>query len=498
MKYFYITIALLLVSINLNAENIWWKEINIPDKMKNIYHMIGIKEKDDGSIFWIFSFVDSIVDHEIPALMKTDKDGNVNWLFYKSYDKKVIPNYIQVNENGEIIYHCIWVRIFGVDDNIDFRPLVIKLNKKGEFIEDYVDSASPVERFKTFWYQGSFVENNDKNIINFTFLYRNKNNYFYINKWDSLCNFQQQIMFDSVSYSFEPGKDKTFYIPFAIRTNDDGYLLRIACFTYSGKRFGGYYLKLDKDFKKEWEIIPFDDDPLIYYEDYKTILLKNNDFAVISKTIPISVADSQKYGLNIRRFDMKGKLISNTYNYSKGNFYINDFIEDSDGGFAIVGDSNDLKTKSSTIFYLLKTNIKGEIINSKFWDLGGRTHSLKKLALSNDKNYFVMANRWDNKGYYQFYYAKLNSIITSVEEQVDYNKTLLIFPNPASVIITIHLGLQGGTVAIYDLLGEKVYESKIEGDNPLNIDVSEWQCGVYLCVFRNINGTITEKIVIAR
>ncbi|MBM2816711.1 MAG: carbohydrate esterase, sialic acid-specific acetylesterase [Ignavibacteria bacterium] len=73
-----------------------------------------------------------------------------------------------------------------------------------------------------------------------------------------------------------------------------------------------------------------------------------------------------------------------------------------------------------------------------------------------------------------------------------------ISPNPAGESITIRHGLQSGVVAIYNLLGEKVFDSKIEGENPLNIDVSEWRSGVYLCVVRGGSGIITEKVVIAR
>ncbi|MBM2816427.1 MAG: hypothetical protein HW421_3189 [Ignavibacteria bacterium] len=86
----------------------------------------------------------------------------------------------------------------------------------------------------------------------------------------------------------------------------------------------------------------------------------------------------------------------------------------------------------------------------------------------------------------------------SVEEQPPPQPSFSISPNPAGGSITIRHGLQSGIVAIYNLLGEKVYERKIEGENPLNIDVSEWRSGVYLCVLRGGNGIITDKMVIIR
>ncbi|MBM2815048.1 MAG: two component regulator propeller domain protein [Ignavibacteria bacterium] len=81
------------------------------------------------------------------------------------------------------------------------------------------------------------------------------------------------------------------------------------------------------------------------------------------------------------------------------------------------------------------------------------------------------------------------------------NKLIQIFnisPNPADNSITILHGLQSGSVAIYNLFGEKTYETKIEGDSTLNINVSEWRSGVYLCVVRGASGIITNKVVIAR
>ncbi|MBM2816361.1 MAG: hypothetical protein HW421_3123 [Ignavibacteria bacterium] len=95
----------------------------------------------------------------------------------------------------------------------------------------------------------------------------------------------------------------------------------------------------------------------------------------------------------------------------------------------------------------------------------------------------------------QFDTTGINAI---VEEKPPPTQPFSISPNPAGESITIRHGLQSGVIAIYNLLGEKIYESKIEGENPLNIDVSLWRSGVYLCVVRGTGGTITEKVVIAR
>ncbi|MDP3831168.1 MAG: hypothetical protein Q8Q47_07845, partial [Ignavibacteriaceae bacterium] len=45
-------------------------------------------------------------------------------------------------ENGNISVYCTWVKVFGMGFEIDMRPLIIKLDKDGNFIEDLCDSTA--------------------------------------------------------------------------------------------------------------------------------------------------------------------------------------------------------------------------------------------------------------------------------------------------------------------------------------------------------------------
>ncbi|MBM2816770.1 MAG: two component regulator propeller domain protein [Ignavibacteria bacterium] len=121
--------------------------------------------------------------------------------------------------------------------------------------------------------------------------------------------------------------------------------------------------------------------------------------------------------------------------------------------------------------------------------------------LKNDK-YLIICMDNDSSGTGGVYRAPLKDCMidtssTAVAEPQP-QPSFAISPNPAGENISIRHGLQSGSVAIYNLLGEKVYESNIEDENPMKIDVSAWRSGVYLCVVRGGSSIITEKVVIAR
>ncbi|MBM2816669.1 MAG: Protein of unknown function precursor [Ignavibacteria bacterium] len=132
---------------------------------------------------------------------------------------------------------------------------------------------------------------------------------------------------------------------------------------------------------------------------------------------------------------------------------------------------------------------------SKLLDLAGGERAYVGFTSATGESYenHDILNWW-------FCPKRVDTLTTAVEEQPQIlsNNEIKIIPNPAGDHITIIHGLQSGTAAFYNLLGEKVFESKIEAENPLNIDVSAWRSGVYLCVVRGGSGVITEKVVIAR
>lgn len=84
--------------------------------------------------------------------------------------------------------------------------------------------------------------------------------------------------------------------------------------------------------------------------------------------------------------------------------------------------------------------------------------------------------------------------VTSVSQNLA--QELLIYPNPASALITMsNLSGTPSNIKIYDVLGKLVFEKSIN-ENRTNIDVSSWKKGVYNVVVLQKNETQSQNIVI--
>ena len=68
-----------------------------------------------------------------------------------------------------------------------------------------------------------------------------------------------------------------------------------------------------------------------------------------------------------------------------------------------------------------------------------------------------------------------------------------MFPNPATDVITIE-SADYQSVEMVDITGKVVFSSEIE--NALNIDVKEFNSGVYFVKLNGANGSLTQKVVV--
>ena len=68
-----------------------------------------------------------------------------------------------------------------------------------------------------------------------------------------------------------------------------------------------------------------------------------------------------------------------------------------------------------------------------------------------------------------------------------------MFPNPATDVITIEAA-DYQSVEMVDITGKVVFSSEIE--NALNIDVKEFNSGVYFVKLNGANGSLTQKVVV--
>ena len=83
----------------------------------------------------------------------------------------------------------------------------------------------------------------------------------------------------------------------------------------------------------------------------------------------------------------------------------------------------------------------------------------------------------------------------SVGIDEDANQGISIYPNPSNGLVNIeNLNNIDNTIVVYDVLGKVVYSTN--SNSSVSIDLSNNEKGVYIVEISNINGTISERVVI--
>jgi len=83
--------------------------------------------------------------------------------------------------------------------------------------------------------------------------------------------------------------------------------------------------------------------------------------------------------------------------------------------------------------------------------------------------------------------------VTIEENQID--NTVSIYPNPASNLVNIHSRNNIKEIAIYNLLGNRIYSSDVDNDF-ITINTSNFSPGVYIIQLNYGNGIINKKLSI--
>jgi hypothetical protein len=93
---------------------------------------------------------------------------------------------------------------------------------------------------------------------------------------------------------------------------------------------------------------------------------------------------------------------------------------------------------------------------------------------------------------------------SAVDDNIDKETDLVLFPNPAISVVSLHACPYGSTVfsrqsavvEIYDLNGRKLIEKQIPaGNETIEIDVSKLATGVYFCQVKLNDKRITKKLI---
>ena len=131
--------------------------------------------------------------------------------------------------------------------------------------------------------------------------------------------------------------------------------------------------------------------------------------------------------------------------------------------------------------------------------------SYDEIAQVTDKEYF------DEAAIGEYYYkvtafsSACESTPAETSDNTDYVYVMVtalnenaantsLYPNPTTGLLHIE-GTSISQVAVYNLMGQKVYEQNLKGDESV-IDMKAFGCGMYLVKVTSSNGTVTRKVTV--
>lgn len=163
--------------------------------------------------------------------------------------------------------------------------------------------------------------------------------------------------------------------------------------------------------------------------------------------------------------------------------------------------------------YLGETFDSNTKIIGSDWKTYDMTTPPGQYVLDEEKTYFVKQldgdiykihfNRFDGSATGKIGFTKEKMVVSSVEE-MQAIKTLSIYPNPAFSKANLIIDANENTeisYSIYNLVGKKLQFNRTEinsGLNVLNIEVSNFNAGIYLVQIQNGNKTETLKLNVAK
>ncbi len=92
---------------------------------------------------------------------------------------------------------------------------------------------------------------------------------------------------------------------------------------------------------------------------------------------------------------------------------------------------------------------------------------------------------------------RTNSFVGIKENAIDAS-LVSIFPNPATnnVSVEIAQALQSGNIEVYDVIGQMVYSSKINGFSRVNLNLANYAKGIYNIKVYNGKNFVTKKLIV--
>jgi len=88
----------------------------------------------------------------------------------------------------------------------------------------------------------------------------------------------------------------------------------------------------------------------------------------------------------------------------------------------------------------------------------------------------------------------LVDLCTGLSNQTLAESDFIVFPNPATELVTITTNENKGQLIIYNTLGAVLYSQQLNAAQTA-VDVSVYRCGIYFIQLQTVNGMATKKII---
>jgi len=109
-------------------------------------------------------------------------------------------------------------------------------------------------------------------------------------------------------------------------------------------------------------------------------------------------------------------------------------------------------------------------------------------------NFQVMAGGTDGGAYYYIDDVSVVDCTGDGVDEINKEEDITVYPNPATISITVTLLKGEGVLTIYNVLGEKVFTTKII-NNQTEIDVGNLPKGMFFVEVQTNKGIIRKKVV---
>ncbi len=224
----------------------------------------------------------------------------------------------------------------------------------------------------------------------------------------------------------------------------------------------------------------------------------------------ITVHDSQNIyvtggvglGISIVKINYAGDTAwTRNYNSDYADQTGTDIITNSDGNIYVTGWARDEVGMWTRDYGTLKYSPAGSLL----WDIwyagpGDERDDALKICLDHENNVIITGETHSGPSSYDIGTIKYSQS-TSVEE-LTQSIAFNIYPNPAASFVSLQsaaFSQQSALVEIYDLNGRKLIEKQFRArSEPVEIDVSSLQGGIYFCRLTSENKTTTQKLIIQK